>query len=73
MAEELKQKSRKADVLLFLARLNFARGEWKKAESNFKRALQLSEELKLPFQVAETYYYFGDALKKNCPEANGFC
>ncbi|MBI4727093.1 tetratricopeptide repeat protein [candidate division TA06 bacterium] len=55
LAEELKSKTGKAEALLLQARIE-------KAESKFKEAIAIFEELKQPFETAKAYYYYGRML-----------
>jgi class 3 adenylate cyclase/tetratricopeptide (TPR) repeat protein len=68
LADELRAMPHKAETALLLGRLNSARYKWDEAKSHFDDALKSFEELSQPFELAQTHYYFGCALKKRGDE-----
>jgi predicted ATPase len=65
LVDEFRAKPLKAEVMLLLGRLNSARSKWSEAKSAFDNALKSFEEMSQPFELAQTHYYFGCALKRS--------
>ncbi|MBI4722262.1 MAG: tetratricopeptide repeat protein [Candidatus Stahlbacteria bacterium] len=53
----------KGIVFLLLCRFNAAKNRWDEAKLNFSSATKVFRKLKMPYEEAKTYYYFGTALK----------
>jgi tetratricopeptide (TPR) repeat protein len=57
LARELKSNALRAEALLLQARINRAKGQEQRAKGAFKEAISIFEKMKLPFELAQAYYY----------------
>jgi tetratricopeptide (TPR) repeat protein len=62
LAEELKVRPRRAEALILQARVDIADANWPRAETRFREALMIFEELNQPLELAKAYSYYAEGL-----------